>query len=59
MTHSPVSDSARQRLDASIEGALAALRRARKNAEKLAAQTGTSLIEAVDGQPVEVAPPKE
>jgi hypothetical protein len=39
------------------EGALAALRRARRRAEETAARTGTALIEAVDGKPVRVAPP--
>jgi hypothetical protein len=36
--------------------ALAALRRARVRAEKLAADTGTALIIAVDGKPVRVFP---
>jgi hypothetical protein len=35
-----------------------ALLRARKRAEEAARQTGTPLIEARDGKPVEVQPPK-
>ena len=37
--------------------ALAALKRARRRAEELAARTGTALIQAVDGKPVRVLPP--
>jgi hypothetical protein len=37
--------------------ALAALKRARRRAEELAARTGTALIQAVDGKPVRVPPP--
>ncbi|HUT77997.1 MAG TPA: hypothetical protein VM285_09940 [Polyangia bacterium] len=36
--------------------ALAALRRARRRAEELAAATGTALIQAIDGKPVRVPP---
>jgi len=37
-------------------GALAALVRARRRAEEIAARTGTALIQAVDGKPVRVDP---
>lgn len=37
--------------------ALAALKRARRRAEEIAARTGTALIQAVDGKPVRVPPP--
>jgi hypothetical protein len=37
--------------------ALAALQRAQRRAEKLARDTGTMLIQAVDGKPVRVPPP--
>ena len=46
-------------LDEESAGALAALKRARKRAENLAARTGTALIQAVDGRPVRVEPPTE
>lgn len=46
-------------LDSETSRALAALIRARKRAERIAAQTGTDLIQAVDGKPVRVPPPKE
>ena len=36
--------------------ALAALKRARRRAEKLAAATGTAIIEAIDGKPVRISP---
>lgn len=38
------------------QDALAALKRARLRAERLAAATGTDIIEAVDGKPVRVRP---
>ncbi len=50
----PESDRAEQNRRA----ALAALKRARRRAEKLAAETGTFLIQAVDGKPVRVPPPR-
>ena len=37
-----------------IEATLAALRRARRRAERIALATGTCIIEAVDGKPVRV-----
>jgi hypothetical protein len=46
-------------LDSEARAALDALTRARKRAEKLAAQTGTDLIQAVDGKPLRIAPPQE
>ncbi len=39
-----------------INGVLAALRRARRRAERLALATGTCIVEAVDGKPVRVPP---
>jgi hypothetical protein len=39
------------------EAALAAMKRARRRAEKLARDTGTMLVQAVDGKPVRVPPP--
>lgn len=42
--------------DPEAEGALAALRRARLDAERVALRTGTFLIQAKDGRPVRVAP---
>jgi len=47
-----------QPFDDEIAGALAALKRARKRAEELAERTGTDLIQAFDGKPVRVAPPR-
>jgi hypothetical protein len=44
-------------LDEETAGALAALKRARRRAEEIAARTGTALIQAVDGKPVRVQPP--
>ena len=41
------------------EGVLAALRRARLRAERLALTTGTCLVVAVDGEPVRVQPRPE
>lgn len=38
---------------------LAALRRARKAAERLALATGTLLVQAVDGKPVLVQPKRD
>ena len=49
----------KQGLDAEANGALAALRRARKEAERVALRTGTYRGEAVDGKPVRVAPRPE
>ncbi len=46
----------RRRIDANAEGVLAALRRARLRAERVALMTGTHLIQAVDGKPVRVTP---
>jgi hypothetical protein len=45
--------------DPEAEGALAALRRARLDAERLALMTGTHLIQAKDGKPVRVPPRPE
>jgi hypothetical protein len=53
----PTMPAARE-LDSETRAVLAALTRARKRAEKIAAQTGTDLIQAVDGKPVRVPPPK-
>jgi hypothetical protein len=39
-------------------GSLAAMKRARLRAEEIAARTGTVLIQAVDGKPVRVEPPR-
>ncbi|MDB4982523.1 MAG: hypothetical protein JWM82_3275 [Myxococcales bacterium] len=50
---------ARRRIDQDIEGGLAALRRARLRAERIALASGTFLIEARDGKPVRVAPRPE
>ena len=52
-------ESKRRILDEMSELALAALRRARKRAEEIAARTGTALIESDDGKPVRVQPPPE
>ena len=38
------------------QDALAALKRARQRAERLAAATGTAIIEARDGKPVRISP---
>ena len=45
--------------DPEAEGALAALRRARLEAERVALVTGTDLILAKDGKPVRVPPRPE
>ena len=50
------SEAMKKHLDLVAEGALAALRRARKRAERIAWMTGTDLIQAVDGKVVRVAP---
>ena len=42
-----------------IEATLAALRRARRRAERIALATGTCIIEAVDGKLVRVPPRPE
>jgi hypothetical protein len=42
-----------------IDATLAALRRARRRAERIALATGTCIIEAVDGRPVRVPPRPE
>jgi hypothetical protein len=42
-----------------VNGVLAALRRARRRAERVALVTGTCLVEAVDGKPVRVPPRAE
>jgi stage V sporulation protein SpoVS len=42
--------------DKEVAGALAALRRARRRAEEIAAATGTVLIQSVDGKVVRVKP---
>jgi hypothetical protein len=49
-------ENGKTRTDSSAEGALAALRRARLRAERLALTTGTCLVVAVDGMPVRVQP---
>ena len=54
-TESKKQDS--EKLDKERKAALTALKRARLRAEELAAKTGTSLIQAVDGKPVRVPPP--
>jgi hypothetical protein len=46
-------------IDADVVAGLAALRRARLRAERLALATGTYLIEAADGKPVRVVPRPE
>ena len=48
--------SARRRIDVEAEAALAALRRARERAERVALMTGTCLVQAIDGKPVRVPP---
>jgi hypothetical protein len=48
--------TAERLIDAEAKGALAALRRARLQAERTALITGTCLIQAVDGKPVRVPP---
>ena len=45
--------------DPEAEAALAALRRARLEAERIALITGTCLIQAEDGKPVRVLPRSE
>jgi hypothetical protein len=45
--------------DPEAEGALAALRRARLDAERVALITGTDLIQSKDGKPVRVRPRPE
>ena len=42
-----------------VQATLAALRRARRCAERVALATGTCLIEAIDGKPVRVPPRQE
>ena len=42
-----------------LNGVAAALRRARRRAERIALATGTCIIEAVDGKPVRVSPRPE
>jgi hypothetical protein len=42
-----------------LDGVAAALRRARRRAERVALATGTCLIEAIDGKPVRVPPRPE
>lgn len=44
-------------LDEETRAALAALKRARRRAEELAARTGTFLIEVLEGKVVRVPPP--
>ena len=51
--------AAKRPIDVDAEAALAALRRARKRAERVALATGTCLVEAVDGKPVRVPPRPE
>jgi uncharacterized protein YggE len=46
-----------QSIEQEREAALAAMKRARRRAEKLARDTGTMLVQAVDGKPVRVPPP--
>lgn len=53
------SETGKRRIDILGEAALAALRRARKRAERIALMTGTDIIQAVDGKPVRVAPQPE
>ena len=45
--------------DPEADGAIAALRRARLDAERVALMTGTDLIQAKDGKPVRVSPRPE
>jgi hypothetical protein len=52
------ASTGKTRLDLEAAGALAALRRARLRAERIALASGTFLVEAVDGKPVLVAPRK-
>jgi hypothetical protein len=49
-------EGTRRRIELNAEGVLAALRRARLRAERVALMTGTHLIQAVDGKLVRVAP---
>jgi hypothetical protein len=49
-------EGTRRQIDLNAEGVLAALRRARLRAERVALMTGTHLIQAVDGKPVRVTP---
>jgi hypothetical protein len=53
------ANGARRRIDDDVAGGLAALRRARLRAERLALATGTYLVDFVDGKPVRVAPRPE
>ena len=50
------NEEARQGSDAETQGVLAALRRARLRAERVALMTGTSLVVLVDGKLVLVPP---
>jgi len=59
MTNNRNGDEAKRAMLLEIErGSTAALKRARKRAEEIAARTGTALIQAVDGKPVRVKPPE-
>lgn len=46
-------------IDLDAEAALTALRRARRRAERVALQTGTHLVQTVQGKVVRVAPPAD
>jgi RNase P/RNase MRP subunit POP5 len=48
----------RAMLNAINADVLAALLRARRRAEELAVRTSTALIQAVDGKPVRIEPPR-
>ncbi len=53
------TEESKQRLAGTAQEALAALRRARLRAERLALATGTYLVDSVDGKTVLVAPRPE
>ena len=56
MTKGPNEEN-RNSIEQELAGALAALKRARRRAEKTARDTGTMIILSKDGKPVRVPPP--
>jgi hypothetical protein len=50
------AENGKTQTESSAEGAMAALRRARLRAERLALTTATCLVVVVDGMPVRVQP---
>jgi hypothetical protein len=46
----------KRQVDIDAESALAALRRARQRAERIALATNTCIVQSVDGKPVRVSP---